>query len=185
MALVKSTDKLYHHIPKEQLTKTFGGTFQYNHEEWIRFRMRLEPFMCGCKSAAKFLLSSVDELSRGPGRASSEDLRQTIERLRVKRQEVYEDTRMASLRKEGDFILETLKKEEGALRQTEDFRLVHPLLPSLMQSHCQSQWKLTLTLTELLKRSKELLQTFHSKLGTTQHINCFSAKYRPSVQFKQ
>ncbi|XP_071510052.1 puratrophin-1-like [Diadema antillarum] len=122
MALVKSTDKLYHHIPKEQLTKTFGGTFQYNHEEWIRFRMRLEPFMCGCKSAAKFLLSSVDELSRGPGRASSEDLRQTIERLRVKRQEVYEDTRMASLRKEGDFILETLKKEEGALRQTEDFR---------------------------------------------------------------
>ncbi|XP_041455647.1 puratrophin-1-like [Lytechinus variegatus] len=122
MDLVRSVDKLYQHIPKEQLTSTFSGTFKYTHEDWIRFRMRLEPFICGCKSAAKFLLTSVDELSRGSTKAPSEELRDTIDRLKVKHEEVYKDSRMASLHKEGDFILETLKKEEGALRQTEDFR---------------------------------------------------------------
>ncbi|XP_063951653.1 pleckstrin homology domain-containing family G member 4B-like [Lytechinus pictus] len=130
MDLVRSVDKLYQHIPKEQLTSTFSGTFKYTHEDWIRFRMRLEPFICGCKSAAKFLLTSVDELSRGSTKAPSEELRDTIDRLKVKHEEVYKDSRMASLHKEGDFILETLKKEEGALRQTEDFRLVELSLSS-------------------------------------------------------
>lgn len=36
---VKSSEELQKYIAKDQLTENFGGTFQYDHQDWVKFRM--------------------------------------------------------------------------------------------------------------------------------------------------
>ena len=70
------TDVFYGVIPKEQLTSTFNGNLSNHHEEWVRFRMKLEPYTNSCNLTLKqisrckgmynptFLPSGLKELHR-------------------------------------------------------------------------------------------------------------------------
>ena len=70
------TDTFYAVIPKEQLTSTFNGNLSNHHEEWVRFRMKLEPYTNSCNLTLKqisrckmmynpsFLPSGLKELHR-------------------------------------------------------------------------------------------------------------------------
>ena len=71
--------ELSNDIEPDQLTADLGGTLQYNHEEWIRFRLvrsielfllysmftfclilqTIEPFITDCRSCAKSLKAAV------------------------------------------------------------------------------------------------------------------------------
>jgi hypothetical protein len=53
--------ELFKHILPDQLTADFGGSLHYNHEEWIRFRFTIEPFIGDCRSCAKKLKAAVAE----------------------------------------------------------------------------------------------------------------------------
>ena len=69
-------DAFYNAIPKQQLTSTFNGNLSNHHEEWVRFRMKLEPYVNSCELALtqigkckkiynhNFLPSKLKELNR-------------------------------------------------------------------------------------------------------------------------
>ena len=69
-------DAFYNAIPKLQLTSTFNGNLSNHHEEWVRFRMKLEPYVSSCEMALTqierckkiynqhFLPSKLKELNR-------------------------------------------------------------------------------------------------------------------------
>ncbi len=36
---IQTIEKLHNYIKPDQLTEEYGGTFQYEHQDWVRFRM--------------------------------------------------------------------------------------------------------------------------------------------------
>ncbi|XP_071959000.1 puratrophin-1-like isoform X2 [Antedon mediterranea] len=120
---VRSLEKLYQFVPAQNLTNQFNGTFNYNHEAWVKFRMKLEPFMSGCRSAAKYLLGSIEELAKMNWDGNSDEINDLIEKVKAKHKMIYRDQRLAGLLEEGDAILKALQDEQGtALAGSEDFR---------------------------------------------------------------
>nr|XP_006825855.1 PREDICTED: puratrophin-1-like [Saccoglossus kowalevskii] len=120
--LLSSVEALNKFIPCHQVTSEFSGTYPYNHEDWIRFRMNVEPFMAGCRGAAKFIISITKEVANIEKPESAQDTIYLIEKLERKIRGVYEDSRLVGLQSEGDAILTRLRNEHTLLAQAEDFR---------------------------------------------------------------
>ncbi|XP_022092000.1 puratrophin-1-like isoform X3 [Acanthaster planci] len=120
--VVHSVDKLHQFVAASLLTKRFSGSFPYDHDSWVRFRMKLEPFISGCQSAAKFLLASMEDFTMTGTPQSAVEISEAIETVRHKHEDVYQDARLAGLHREGDGILATLQNQEGPLALTEDFQ---------------------------------------------------------------
>ncbi|XP_033117237.1 uncharacterized protein KIAA1755 homolog [Anneissia japonica] len=84
---------------------------------------KLEPFMSGCRSAAKYLLASIEELAKMSWDGTSDEINDLIEKVKAKHKMIYRDQRLAGLLEEGDAILKTLQDEQGtALAGSKDFR---------------------------------------------------------------
>ncbi|XP_038070447.1 puratrophin-1-like isoform X2 [Patiria miniata] len=120
--VVHSIDKLHQHVAANLLTKRFSGRFPYDHDSWVRFRMKLEPFISGCQSAAKFLFASMEDFTMTGTPQSASEINHAMETVRHKHQDIYQDARLAGLHTEGDGILMTLRNHEGPLALTEDFQ---------------------------------------------------------------
>ncbi|XP_077982370.1 puratrophin-1-like isoform X2 [Glandiceps talaboti] len=120
--LLSSIETLHKFIATYRLTHGFSGTFPYKHEDWIRFRMKLEPFMAGCRSAAKYIISATQEVAMCEKPGNAQETIQLIENLEWKIKEIYEDSRLVGLQSEGDAILSRLKSEQSILTKSEDFR---------------------------------------------------------------
>ncbi|XP_070574210.1 puratrophin-1-like isoform X4 [Ptychodera flava] len=120
--LLPSVEALHKLVPAHQLTHGFNGTFPYNHESWIRFRMKLEPFMAGCHSAAKFIIGATQDIAEFEKPDNAQETISLVERLEWTRTGIYEDARLVGLQTEGDAILSRLKNEQSILTKSEDFR---------------------------------------------------------------
>ncbi|XP_071785103.1 puratrophin-1-like isoform X4 [Asterias amurensis] len=120
--VVHSLEKLHQHIAADLLTQRFDGSFPYDHDSWVRFRMKLEPFICGCQSAAKFLFTSMEEFTMSGNPQSASEINQAIKMVHQKHQDIYQDARLAGLHREGDGVLTALRNHEGPLAVTKDFQ---------------------------------------------------------------
>uniref|UniRef100_A0A069DN39 Puratrophin protein n=1 Tax=Clytia hemisphaerica TaxID=252671 RepID=A0A069DN39_9CNID len=120
---ISSLEKLTREISIDELPTDFGGNLSYEHERWIKFRTKVEPFMTGCRSAAKHALHYIKELSRTDMGSTVEECEKLLDEHRLKVNEVLEDPRLQGLRTEGRSILERISFEEfNAYHLTDDYK---------------------------------------------------------------
>ena len=108
---VSTFEKLLHDISAEQLPESLGGSLMYDHERWIKFRTQLEPFMAGCRSAAKHAMGSMSELSRNDYGYDVQTCQILLEDHKAKVSEVLEDERLCALKSEGQKLIERISSE--------------------------------------------------------------------------
>lgn len=121
--LLLSSSLLCSYISSDQLPPVLDGTFQYNHEDWIRFRMRLDPFLSSCRAVGKYLVNVIQHLTyidHIP--ASSQEATQLINLQESLIKATFEDVRVQHIQNEGDAMLLSLKQEEVNIGQTDDYR---------------------------------------------------------------
>lgn len=119
---LSSLEKLSREVDVEQLPECFGGQMRYNHDSWIKFRTKVEPFMTGCRSAAKHAMNYMQDLSRTDLGSTSSECQHLLDAHREKSREVLEDSRLLGLRTEGKQIIERLVEEDRELCRSEDYK---------------------------------------------------------------
>ncbi|XP_053401471.1 uncharacterized protein LOC123550592 isoform X2 [Mercenaria mercenaria] len=121
--LLLSTSLLSSYISADQLPTVLEGTFQYNHDDWIRFHMRLDPFLASCRSVARYLVNVIQELSvvdQVP--VSAKEASHLVDHHENLIKATFEDPRVKRLQNEGDAMLQSLKREEVNIGHTDDYR---------------------------------------------------------------
>ncbi|XP_060103725.1 pleckstrin homology domain-containing family G member 4B [Heteronotia binoei] len=118
--VLSSLKALLRYIDCAQLTADFDGIFPYNHNDWIRFRRKLEPFVTSCQEAIVFLQYSVCSLNNTPTPVTAQEANDLIHKHKTMMKLVLEDELLVTLRLEGGTILARLRKEEFC--NTDDYR---------------------------------------------------------------
>lgn len=119
--LVTTVDELKSYIDRSQLTPEFGGVFHYDHDEWIRFRIKLEPFMTGCRSAAKLAMGVMQQFTSNKLGDTIQECKNLLEQHHQKIKDVFEDSRLSALQVEGEQILIRLQEDQTALPSVPDY----------------------------------------------------------------
>ncbi|XP_061421625.1 uncharacterized protein LOC133350850 isoform X2 [Lethenteron reissneri] len=120
--IVTSLKSLYKHIDPAQLPQEFEGSHPYCHEDWLTFRMKLEPFLSACRGAGVFLRSSIQTLTDSPPPKTAQEAREVAERHRKMMARVLEDSRLVVLQREGGAALARLKREDSPVTASPDYR---------------------------------------------------------------
>nr|XP_060637451.1 pleckstrin homology domain-containing family G member 4B isoform X3 [Anolis sagrei ordinatus] len=118
--VLTSLKALHRFIDCTQLTAEFDGTFPYNHNDWICFRRKLEPFITNCKEAIVFLQQSACSLNSSRIPTTSQEVKDLMDKHQTMMRLVLEDELLVTLRLEGGTMLARLRKEEFC--NTEDYR---------------------------------------------------------------
>lgn len=119
--LITTVDELKSYIDRTQLTPEFGGVFSYDHDGWIRFRIKLEPFMTGCRSAAKLAMGVMQQFTSSKLGETIQECKHLLEQHHQKIKDVFEDSRLSALQVEGEQILIRLQEDEAALPKVPDY----------------------------------------------------------------
>ncbi|XP_015256561.1 PREDICTED: uncharacterized protein LOC107101971 isoform X2 [Cyprinodon variegatus] len=151
MDIVSSIRALNKTVEAPQLTAELGGTFTYNHKDWMQFHQKLVPFMSNLRGANSLLQKAIKKVDSRKQMDSAQEVQDSIQEQRVLMKEVLEDTRLVTLQKEGGTLLARMKKEEFRFPQSEDYRDALELATSLYN---QVEEKLHM----LVMRSNESLQ---------------------------
>uniref|UniRef100_A0A8C4MFI9 Pleckstrin homology and RhoGEF domain containing G4B n=1 Tax=Equus asinus TaxID=9793 RepID=A0A8C4MFI9_EQUAS len=120
--LVGSLKALHKLVDSAQLAIDLGGSFPYNHSDWICFhRVRLEPFTTNCEEAIVFLQSSVCSLNTRRTPSTAQEVMESISKHKATMKRVLEDALLVALRLEGGTVLARLRREEpGASEDCRD-----------------------------------------------------------------
>ncbi|XP_054637257.1 pleckstrin homology domain-containing family G member 4B isoform X2 [Dunckerocampus dactyliophorus] len=110
---LSSLKALLKHIEQNQLTPDLEGTFYYDHNHWILFRQKIEPFASSCSEAISSLQESIATLSNSGNLKTSEEVFQTMAQQKHLMKCVLDDTHLNRLRLEGGTILARIRKEEA------------------------------------------------------------------------
>uniref|UniRef100_A0AAQ6IM12 Pleckstrin homology and RhoGEF domain containing G4B n=1 Tax=Anabas testudineus TaxID=64144 RepID=A0AAQ6IM12_ANATE len=111
--MLSSLKALLKHIDQTQLTRELEGTFHYDHNHWIHFRQKIEPFASSCSAAITSLQESIRTLSNTGNLKTSKEVSEVIEQQRHLMKHVLDDTRLNRLRLEGGTVLARIRKEEA------------------------------------------------------------------------
>uniref|UniRef100_K1R8V1 Puratrophin-1 n=1 Tax=Magallana gigas TaxID=29159 RepID=K1R8V1_MAGGI len=110
-------------IPLNQLPLDLDGHYMYNHEEWIRFHVELDPFISKIRGVAKYLMVTMQELSEPhimP--VTAQEARQLIEHHEQSMKAAFNDARLISLQNEGESIINCLRRLDAHMGHSEDYR---------------------------------------------------------------
>ncbi|XP_071495752.1 uncharacterized protein [Diadema antillarum] len=163
IVFLSSPSKLTKYIDPNQLTEEFGGSMEYNHEEWLENRLEFEKFMRDSAQTEKRLEQAHEELlSRRDERLTPEDLLRRQRRL----QEIVID-QPSNVLQLGNSISRRLESDSGFRRQggdedfaTEDHLLMHRQITVRLNTLQQKQNQLRGYLAE---RDRQL--GAHMQLG--------------------
>ncbi|XP_014663540.1 PREDICTED: pleckstrin homology domain-containing family G member 4B-like [Priapulus caudatus] len=122
--LLKSCEALIPYIDEDQLPTQTGGKYAYNHDDWIKYRMKIEPFIDQCRAAANHLLSLMQELKGARLPTTAQGTSEVIDRHKHYISCTFDDPELTSLQTEGDRIMAELQRVERltALELTPDYR---------------------------------------------------------------
>ncbi|KAK3579166.1 hypothetical protein CHS0354_022701 [Potamilus streckersoni] len=154
-----SPEFLYTYISLDQVPQVLDGCFQYNHEDWTRFHMRLDPFISNCRSVARYLALVMKELSlldRLP--QTSQEASRLIDHQESLIQSVFEDARLVRLQSEGEAIIHSLQKEKVHLCNSDDYRAAMDEVMSLYKHLQDSIMKLVRLSDDRLFRLQKCMQ---------------------------
>nr|XP_014350427.1 PREDICTED: pleckstrin homology domain-containing family G member 4B [Latimeria chalumnae] len=168
--ILTSLKALHKHIDYGQVTPEFDGTFQYNHQDWIRFRRKLEPFQTSCKEAITFLHNSITSLGTNGSPHTVQEVQDLINKHKKMMKFVLEDVRLVRLRLEGGTVLARLKKEEFC--DTEDYRDAIEAVTVLYNQVDEEVHRLVLLSNKCLQQLEHLLELQKFEEGSDQ-IKCW------------
>ncbi|XP_077160883.1 pleckstrin homology domain-containing family G member 4B isoform X2 [Paroedura picta] len=118
--VLTSLKALLRYVDCTQLTADFDGIFPYSHNDWIRFRRKLDPFVTNCQEAVVFLQNSVCSLNNTPIPVTAQEANDLIHKHKTMMKLVLEEELLVTLRLEGGTTLVRLRKEEFS--NTDDYR---------------------------------------------------------------
>ncbi|XP_067911565.1 pleckstrin homology domain-containing family G member 4B isoform X2 [Heterodontus francisci] len=163
--MVTSLKVLHKHIDNSQLTQEFSGTFPYDHNDWIRFHMKLEPFVMNCRAALIYLKNSINSLnvSRMPG--TEQEVIELIDQHTKIMKCVLEDSRLVGLRLEGGTILARIRKDEFS--DTDDYRDAMDTITMLYNQVDEEVHKLVILSNKCLQQLEILLELRRFEEGSS------------------
>ncbi|TMS19716.1 Pleckstrin homology domain-containing family G member 4B [Larimichthys crocea] len=150
MDMVTSMKALNKTVEASQLTSDLGGTFIYNHTDWLQFHQKLVSFMTDLRGADNLLQKAIKKVD-SKEIDTAEEVQQCIQEQRASMKEVLEDVRLVTLQREGGAVLARMRREEFRFPQSEDYR---DALESVTSLYNQVEEKLH----TLVMRSNESLQ---------------------------
>ncbi|XP_032872395.1 pleckstrin homology domain-containing family G member 4B isoform X3 [Amblyraja radiata] len=154
--VVTSLKALHRHIDGCQLTQEFSGTFPYDHNDWIRFHMKLEPFMKSCRGALIYLKNSINSLNISRMPTTAQEVIELLNQHTRIMKCVLEDSRLVGLRLEGGTVLARIRKDEFC--DTDDYRNAMDTVTMLYNQVDEEVHR-------LVKLSNECLQHLQIHLG--------------------
>uniref|UniRef100_A0A4W4HNC1 DH domain-containing protein n=1 Tax=Electrophorus electricus TaxID=8005 RepID=A0A4W4HNC1_ELEEL len=110
--IITSLKALHKTIEGHQLSSELGGTFPYNHTDWLQFQQKLSLFELDLQGAACYWREHGTGRKGRPSHCEQKSLMR----------EVLEDGRMVTLQREGGAMLARMRKEEFRFAQSEDYR---------------------------------------------------------------
>ncbi|XP_013780453.2 puratrophin-1-like, partial [Limulus polyphemus] len=120
--VITSKENLHKFIKQEQLLPQIGGSYFYDHQEWVSFRKSIEPFINGCCICGRHLVRIMQELctSRMPSSASLTS--QLIEHHRRIIGSTFQGDYLRHLEEEGDTILKRIVSIQKRMPHNVDYR---------------------------------------------------------------
>nr|XP_046255609.1 pleckstrin homology domain-containing family G member 4B isoform X2 [Scatophagus argus] len=153
---LSSLKVLLKHIDQTQLTRDLEGTFHYDHNHWIHFRQKIEPFASSCSAAISSLQQSISTLSNSGNLKTSKEVSEVMEQQRHLMKCVLDDTRLNRLRLEGGTVLARIRKEEAC--ENENYRDAVDMLNALYNQVDEEVHKLVILSNKSQKQLESLLE---------------------------
>ncbi|XP_037836082.1 pleckstrin homology domain-containing family G member 4B isoform X2 [Kryptolebias marmoratus] len=169
---LSSLKALLKHIDPSQLTRELDGAFHYDHERWIGFRQKVEPFASSCSAAIGFLQESISSL-RTSGSLKTSEVSEVLEQQRHLMKSVLDDTRLNRLRLEGGTVLARIRKEEAC--DGEGYRDAVEKLSALYNQVDEEVHKLVILSNKSQKELESQLEARKFEERTQQIKHWFSA----------
>uniref|UniRef100_L7LXD1 Putative phospholipid binding protein n=1 Tax=Rhipicephalus pulchellus TaxID=72859 RepID=L7LXD1_RHIPC len=162
---VTSQEKLLEFVDKDNLLPEFGGTYTYDHQEWMSFRKFLEPFVSGCRLSGRQLVSVMQELRTSRVPPSSALALQLIDAQKRHIQDTFRDEQLRHLQEEGDTILQELQAYRARSPHNLDYRDALEKSGLLYNELKRAMAKLTKLADKRLQRLQEcmLVRTFEEE----------------------
>uniref|UniRef100_A0A8K9V482 Si:ch211-269k10.2 n=1 Tax=Oncorhynchus mykiss TaxID=8022 RepID=A0A8K9V482_ONCMY len=154
--LLTSLKALLKHIDSSQLTRDLDGTFPYDHDHWVAFRQKIEPFASSCSVALSSLQSSISTLSSTSNLNSTKEVSEVLEQQRSLMKCVLEDTRLNRLRLEGGTVLARIRKDEAC--ENDNYRDAVDMVNVLYNQVDEEVHKLVILSNKSLKQLESLLE---------------------------
>ena len=82
---------------------------------------KLEPFMTGCRSAAKLAMGVMQQFTSSTLGENIQECKDLLEQHHQKIKDVFEDSRLSALQVEGEQILIRLQEDEASLPKVPDY----------------------------------------------------------------
>ncbi|XP_041650011.1 pleckstrin homology domain-containing family G member 4B isoform X2 [Cheilinus undulatus] len=153
---LSSLKSLLKHIDQTQLTRDLEGTFHYDHDHWIHFRQKIEPFSSSCRAAISSLQESISTLSNSGDLKTSEEVSKVMEQQRHLMKCVLDDSRLNRLRLEGGTVLARIRKEEAC--ENENYRDAVDMLNALYNQVDEEVHKLVILSNKSQRELESLLE---------------------------
>ncbi|XP_042345663.1 pleckstrin homology domain-containing family G member 4B isoform X3 [Plectropomus leopardus] len=153
---LSSLKALLKHIDQTQLTRDLEGTFYYDHNHWIHFRQKIDPFASSCSAAISSLQESISTLSNSGNLQTSQEVSEVMEQQRHLMKCVLDDTRLNRLRLEGGTVLARIRKEEAC--ENENYRDAVDMLNALYNQVDEEVHKLVILSNKSQKQLESLLE---------------------------
>ncbi|KAK2903663.1 hypothetical protein Q8A67_008376 [Cirrhinus molitorella] len=154
--ILTSLKALQKHIDSSQLTREFDGTFPYDHNHYIHFRQKIEPFAASCSAAIASLQSSIETLNNIGNLETSEEVSEVISQQKSLMKSILDDTKLNRLRLEGGTFLARIRKEE--MCENENYRDAVDLVSALYNQVDEEVHKLVILSNKSLQQLETLLE---------------------------
>ncbi|XP_005934851.1 pleckstrin homology domain-containing family G member 4B isoform X2 [Haplochromis burtoni] len=163
---VSSLKALLKYIDQTQLTRDLEGTFHYDHNHWIQFRQKIEPFAASCSAAITSLQESISSLSASSNLKTSKEVSEVLEKQKHLMNCVLDDTCLNRLRLEGGTVLARIRKEEAC--DNENYRDTVDMLNALYNQVDEEVHKLVILSNKSQKQLESLLEAHRFEEQTQQ-----------------
>ncbi|XP_068180322.1 pleckstrin homology domain-containing family G member 4B isoform X2 [Antennarius striatus] len=156
---LSSLKALLKHIDQTQLTRDLEGSFHYDHNHWIHFRQKIEPFARSCSEAISSLQESISTLSNTSKLKTCKEVSEMMEQQTHLMKCVLDDTRLNRLRLEGGTVLARIRKEEPF--ENENYRDAIDMLNALYNQVDEEVHKLVILSNKSQKQLESLLEVLN------------------------
>ncbi|CAL1290903.1 unnamed protein product [Larinioides sclopetarius] len=116
---IVNENQLLKYVAKDQLLPEFGGTYEYDHQEWIKFHEFLDPFIVSCQQMGCRLVQLIQDLRYG--QLPSVLTHQLIEEQKKQIMEVLENEQLRYLEEEGTNFLKRLEEYRTSFPNNLDY----------------------------------------------------------------
>jgi hypothetical protein len=104
---------------RSQLMPDLGGYLEYVHEDWVRFRMQVEPFLCDCVSISKRLAQAFAPFTKDDQPPKSlKETEEVLKKHQLKKRRTIDKLQIDQLTTEGLKINRLIKQESEERRSS-------------------------------------------------------------------